>query len=429
MVKKMTSLMRAEWAVAFLALACGGQTLEPVDGTPAGVSGGAAGSSTGGSGGTTGGSGGLGGAAPTGCSLAVTASGALPPPLASAMQYAGVATVATDTGFVIAYREQDSAGAARLVVTYLSDDGTLGEPQMLEVPTCPSAYLQDGVGAAYRAGSGLVVTSVPYCDANKGAGAVFAPFDSQGNVSNAAGPQNPAFTKLNVLGQNAVAPSVVTNEFEFIYGTEYSGVATVERVMLQGSEFKSGVSVLQPFGEEAHWWGLVATAPGIRAMMAPNGSQTEIQVSEPTGDLVDAKGSMFLPHAPFSGALAVWNNRVAAVVESSVGRGFAAGKLESGTFTQLDSGLISGLNGNAGLLGSVSMTTLREHLFITDGRNLATLDGINASIDIDARVMTELPALIDGADRSAIAAARSRVLIVQLLSGIPGNWLLLECPE
>ncbi len=273
-----------------------------------------------------------------GCTLTVAAGGKLPNPVVDDARLSGPAITATDSGFVMAYRDQDTSSTTlRAVVYYVADNGTPSAPQApFGLAGCVGKDPVDGVGLTYANGSGLITSSLPYCDASKGAGALFLPIDDKGVVSGAAGPQNPLFNDLTVGPVHSVGPAAADGEYEFIYRVVGTTPA-IERVVLQGSGFKGSVPIAHPFGDVDIPFGLLATTAKVRAMLAPVGATTEIQVGARADDMLNTTGSFSLPAAPPWATLTAWGSRVAAAIPGSTGMTLKVAELtgsgEAGTIT------------------------------------------------------------------------------------------------
>lgn len=399
-----------------------------------------------------------------GCTLSVAAGGKLPAPVVEGASVSGPAITATDTGFVMAYRDQDtSTGFPRVIVYYVSDGGEPGNPGKFDLAGCTTKELKDGVGATYAGGGGLITTSLPNCDATKGAGAVFLPFDDTGNVSNAAGPQNPAFNELTMGPISSVAPGAAEGDFEVVYRTVTSQPA-IERVVLTGSEFKSGVSIVHPFGDGDYPFGLVATSTQVRALLAPVGTDVQVLIGNKVGDTLDtAPSTLTLPGGGSWAALTAWSSRVAAAVPASSGIALKVGQLGS-SGGETGSPEIASLTVGTTSATSGALAVLRNHLFVAQGRaggiTLHNLENANGTINppatgssggdggsseggsskpagsVDLQTNLGEATLANfGGTQMAMAAARNRVAIVWLTkpklgdTDPTGGWALLRCNE
>lgn len=399
-----------------------------------------------------------------GCTLAVAAGGKLPAPVVEGARVSGPAITATDSGFVMAYRDQDpTSGFPRVIVYYVSDDGQPNPPGKFDLIGCPEKELTDGVGATYANGSGLITTSLPNCDSLKGAGAVFLPFDDVGLVSNAAGPQNPAFNELSMGPASSVATGAAEGDFEVVYRTVTSQPA-IERVVLTGSEFKSGVSIVHPFGDGDYPFGLVATSSQVRALLAQtSATQVQVLIGSKVGDTLDtAPSTLTLDSTGSWAAITAWSNRVAAAVPAASGVSIKVGQLGSSGGEAGTPEIFSGTVGSTSATGG-ALAVLRSHLFVAQARSggltMHNLEGAEGTI----KLPTSAPAPTEGGTEGgassgtgsvdlqnnlgdatlanfsgtqiAMAAARNRVAIVWLTkpklgdTDPTGGWALLRCNE
>src|SRR5690606_5620759 len=97
------------------------------------------------------------------CSLTVVAAGELPAPITDDANLSGPAVTATDTGFVIGYREQNpTTTQLQLVLQGISDAGAPSSPSKLPVSACAETP-SDGVGIAFSGTEGVMVASLPNC--------------------------------------------------------------------------------------------------------------------------------------------------------------------------------------------------------------------------------------------------------------------------
>jgi hypothetical protein len=388
-----------------------------------------------------------------GCSLTIAAAGKLPSPVVATAKVTGPAITATDSGFVMAYRDQDTESATgflRAVVFYVSDAGVPGTPGSYELIHCAGKNPSDGVGAAYANGFGLITTSLPMCDA-KGAGAVFLPFDDEGNVSDAAGPQNAQSTELTMGPVSSVAVGSADDTFEVIYRT-VTATPGLERVVLEHSGFKTGVNITRPFGDGDFPFGLVATSPQVRALLANTGADVQIQVGPRQGDTLQTLGTVTIPGAASWASMTAWQDRVAVVTPATSGAtlkvielGSAAG--ESGSAVSE----VANLTVGTGSTAYAGVAALRDHLFIAQAKsggvtlhNLMDANGTIAvtsggdagtgSVELQSNLGDATLANFSGT-QLAMAAARNRVGIVWLTKptladgDATGGWALLRCNE
>jgi hypothetical protein len=104
----------------------------------------------------------------TGCPMTLVAAGPLGDPLGVVPDVASTpAAAATESGFLIAYREYDpTGGTARLTVVSIEPTGVLsiGTPALLP-GQCAGQTETDAVGLGYTSGSGVIVSARPACGA------------------------------------------------------------------------------------------------------------------------------------------------------------------------------------------------------------------------------------------------------------------------
>ncbi len=432
-------------AVVCLAVACGGKTEST--GAGGGLGGGGTGGGTGGSGGSVSGGGGSGSTVKSGC-FGVVASGDLPKHQLPGAIGQGPAVVATDTGFVIGYVEWGEEGTA--VVVSLSDDGSLGAPTNYGLPGCgwvPDARY--GLGMAWGAGGGILVGNLPKCSPSKGAGALFLPFDTAGIPNNAAGPQNALFDDLSLARVGAVAATPSPNEFEFLYRVVSSSGPVVERIVLQGSSFKS-TPIVHPFGDDDRAFGSVVTGEKLRAYGAPDAiaQTTEVAIDDNASEQFDEKGKLPLMYAPYLALSAMDAFLIAAVpalmLDGSRGIELELAQLSGGTASWIGTGSI----GSSSFAGPVPDQAINDSslAFAKLAANPILLEGSKGELDL-YRIQpftplptdtasftgTDLGASLDAFDgaRVAIAAARGRIVVVWLdtsgPSDVSGHFAVLDC--
>lgn len=375
----------------------------------------------------SGGGAGAGGAAQSAC--VIESSGTLPSLPASDVPIGGPGIVATDSSFVIGYRDRGGA-SLRARLFSLSDSGSLGAAQVFDLG-CAAGGPADSASLAYRDGVGMFTASLPEC--GTGAGAVFIPFDDQGTPSQASGPKNNSFLSL-VTSARAVSPGRTLGEWELVYAVSADGQSsTVERVVLEGATFKSSPPVAHPFGDGHRPWGSIASGREVVALLSPNPATQSLELL--MGPLVT--GPLNVAPAPplppgDSGDLVAWGARAAVGVRSgpsvrvSVFRYSASGGLDSVGEGQLSA------------VGSVSSALAVDYdrLFVAHGGpgsiQLDRIDGADGVPDFGAVASTKIPADFNGA-RMAIAAARGKVAMVWLggaqvgAETSTGGWAIMRC--
>jgi len=102
----------------------------------------------------------------SGCPMTLVAAGPLGDPTGATPDIASTpAAVATESGFLIAYREYDpTGGAAQLTVVSVNPSGVLTLGKSAALPAqCAGQDETDAVGMSYAAGTGLIVSARPAC--------------------------------------------------------------------------------------------------------------------------------------------------------------------------------------------------------------------------------------------------------------------------
>lgn len=426
--------MRTTWrvltALSTLLASCGGKTEGPSAGS-GGAGGNAGTSGTGGAGGAVGGSAGgsLGGAGGSVSGCVLESSGDLPALMAGPGTLTGPGIVATDTGFVIGYRDQDGSSLRALVLS-LSDAGVAGNPSDFQLGGCTSEVPTDGVSLAYRSGLGMLAASTPNC--GKGAGAVFIPFDDKGVVEQASAPKNGAFEQLDT-SLRAVAPGKLTGEWELVYLVTTDGLpAVVERIVLQGAVFKTTVPIAHPFGDGPRPWASVATGSEVIALLSPNpaAGSSELLLGPLGASVLSVAAAPALPAAN-AGDLVAWDARVAAGVRTPSGLHVGVYELATGGIATVATGELP----SPGALSSV-LAVDGDRLYAAHGSpmfiQLDSLGGAMGTPSFGNISSAKLGADFDGT-RLAIAAARGKVALVWLgkpklsSKNVAGGWLIARC--
>jgi len=378
---------------------------------------------------------------PGGCSLVIDKAGALAPPIAPTARVSGPAAVATDDGFVVGYRDQDG-DQLRAVISFLKDNGEVAPAQVFDLGGCSNKEPADGAGMAFSKGFGMMTASLPDC--GKGAGAVFIPFTSTGQVEQASGPRNGAFKEL-WMSQVPIAPAATDGEWELIYRVQTDATPVIERVVLQGAVFKTVVPIARPFGDTDIPYALVATSSQVRAFLAPvqteGGSVTLVKVGNRASDTLTLDAEFSLPQAASWAALTVWNNRIAAGIPAGAGMTVQVADWGNNTVSPKAPFVVG-----SGSVAGGALAALRSHLFVAQGRNggltVHRLDGADTTLNGKPVVSMEFPVSVGPANlstfdgvRVAMAAARERVLVTwvskgKLAAGDPaGGWALLRCKD
>jgi hypothetical protein len=143
------------------------------------------------------------------------------------------ALVATESGFLVAYREYDpNAGSARLTLAAIDSGGglTIAPPTLLP-GQCSGAQETDAVGLAYLAGTGVAVSARPSCGGQGGLDAFQV--DASGKVTGTAfnGLLGPAPTLSNA---HAVASAGASSGWIALLDQGAAQVVALSGVNVQG---------------------------------------------------------------------------------------------------------------------------------------------------------------------------------------------------
>jgi hypothetical protein len=106
-----------------------------------------------------------------GCSLELLGAGPLADPLllGGGTIVSAPAVAATDDGFLVAYREDDTGdGVARITVIPIDEAGGAGTPQQTQEAACSAAELSDATGLAFSGTSGVVAEARAGCGGSGG---------------------------------------------------------------------------------------------------------------------------------------------------------------------------------------------------------------------------------------------------------------------
>ena len=210
------------------------------------------------------------GALGAGCSLMLVGAG----PLGDALQAGGEDIVsapgvaATESGFLIAYREYDGlAGRAQLTTASVSPTGgiTIGSPMDLS-GQCPNQDETDAVGLAYLGGTGVIVSARPGCSSAPG----FDVFKVDATGSTQGTTFNPSMNGTPVLsnGHSAALSAAGNGWLAFVdsNGAELVGLSGLQT---QGTPMPLGAGGLPVAAQVAATDRMIAllaaTAPGSGA--------------------------------------------------------------------------------------------------------------------------------------------------------------------
>jgi len=345
-----------------------------------------------------------------GCSMQLVGAGPLGDPLelSGTVVASAPAAAATESGFLVAYREYDPVqGAARLTVVAIDAGGAaaIATPTLLP-GQCPSLDESDGVGLAYLGGAGVVVSARPACPGGTAGFDAYA-VDAAGNAT------QPTFTST------ASAPALSNAHSTALTGAGAGWLAALEQgapslytlagLAPQGGPTRFGAGGTQKLADVVATSQMVALLSGDGTTLAP-----ALGTSPAGGDAGAGQG-----FAATWGALAADAGR--AFVLSDGGGGAtplqfhafdlgASGTAASGAFAAPGSGAV--LGGDVALLGDRVAFALEQagalSVVVYDHASTTPSALRTVLLSGDARY----PATTTVRDgRVAVAAAGSRVLV------------------
>lgn len=368
-----------------------------------------------------------------GCTLNVVASGELPAPTDANAKVTGPGVVATETNFVVGWREMSAAGDWQVVLAPLSDAGTLGSATRQMTTKCAGMEPAEGFGMAWSSGEGLASVADPDC--GSGAGATFIQFGTTGAITDAR-PSVGAGPELFIENAHALAAGPSMGTWELVYGSLGKALS----LKLIGV---TGDTVSSLFNDANVDFVQIATTNQVRATLANvTGMGARLDVG-PAGtaspnSLPVGGGEAGAVTAAW-GAITAWGDR-AAVAIPSAGGGFdflAADRMGA----SVGSGSVGGPPYKSG-----DVANLRNHLFLlgADTASLAVYDVTGAAgaaltppampKQFTQTIGTTSLIGFDGT-RVAMAASRQRIALAWLKSAAlvgattAGGWALLECGQ
>jgi len=368
------------------------------------------------------------------CSLAVVAAGELPAPITDDASLSGPAITATDTGFVVGYREQDpTTTQLQLVLQGISDSGTPSTPSKLPVATC-AVTPSDGIGMAFSGTQGVLVASLPDCaSAGADAGASFAGFNSAGVGTGPNNQRNPLFMDLTLAPTHSLAAiSSAPGDFEFVYRVKTTNGVAAQTGTLEGPAFKSGVFTKNLFSAASVGFVAVERTDQVRGVLAQLSDRAVVVLEVGPPDDTAVK-EFELADKPW-GALTAYGDRVVAMVPGGTGLSYIV--TDS---TGADLG--SGSTGSGSVRGGDVVSLGDRVVFLAGGSGkLALHPFTGASSTLSAAAPVEYSGTLgsqslssfDG-DMVAMDAARGQVAVAwvtrsRLVAGEPtGGWAILEC--
>ena len=368
-----------------------------------------------------------------GCTLKVVAAGELPMPVSPDARLTGPGVVATESNFVIGYREMDaSAGSWRVSLMTLSDGGTLGAPTQQMTTACAGMEPSDGFGMSYSMGQGMAGVSDPDCGG--GAGATFIEFDAAAAVTDAK-PSVGAGPDLTIAPIHSLGPGPSPGTWELVY----KSLGKALSLKLIGT---TGNDVVSLFNDSDIDFVQVAATNQVRATLTNivgSGARMDIGPAGTTSPELVPFGAEGGAVTATWGAITAWADRAAAIVPAAAGG--VELKVADRTGAEFGGGSIPGSAFRSG-----DIAQLRNHLFVVGGQmggfTVFDVQGATTapmvppanSVQLTSNIMGVSVVAVDG-NHVAIAAARQRVALAwlrqQQLVGAssPGGWALLECGE
>jgi hypothetical protein len=327
---------------------------------------------------------------------------------------AGPAITATDTGFLIAYRNGNvDNSVANLALSPLSDEGALGPESSQPIETCANVSVDDGIGLVVSSSS-VAIASRPYCpdpvdpSLDKPADLVAFTFNKDTAVLDPALPIHVS-TGPGLLAELTLARS---NSLVFSSGA-FQAVFVSQGVAYRAQVVSDQANPVKLFETGGSSYAQHSATSDVLATLATRDAETRL--------LINTNLTVHQALSPM-GSLATWvqgaTTRIGAVTVDPYG---------ALTWSAMDSQGASLGAGTIPVSGvtSTNVVALRDHALIAIGRpsglDLHKLKGaLGAKLAVDGSgvvqqdtVGTESLAAFDGA-RVAIAAARNRVAVVWL---------------
>ncbi|MCA9641522.1 MAG: hypothetical protein KC492_12540, partial [Myxococcales bacterium] len=347
----------------------------------------------------------------------------------------GPAIVATPSGFVIGFREQNPATTTlQLVLQGVTDAGAPASPSKIPLSACAETPKDPGLGIAFGDGGGVLTASLPNCTGG-GAGAVFATFDAGGASTGNNSVSNPAFSELTLARNHSASPVAGSaNDFEFVYRVLTTSGVVVQSATLEGAGFKGGVNTSNLFMAAPAGFAEVSRTATVRGLLGqiPDRAAVVLQVGAPEAA---TPTEIELPDATW-GAITSWDDRVLAMVPEATGIHYQLTDATGADLGQGSAGSGSVRGGDVAQLGDrvFFLTGASEKLTIIPytGAN-ATLTAGTAAVFDGTVGSTDLTGF-EG-DLVSMAAARGLVAVAwmtrsKLSAGEPtGGWAVLSCSE
>jgi hypothetical protein len=233
-----------------------------------------------------------------GCSMQLLGAGPLGDPfvLNGGDVVSAPAVVATEKGFLLAYREYDvSGGRARMTLAAIDDGGglTLASPTMLPAQ-CPGQLETDAIGLAYESAGGVAVSARPGCPGQQGALDAFA-VDATGavgqSVSNASFGPGPTLSNAHSVSLTGAASGWVA-----LLESQSAEVAALSGLTTQGGPTPFGGPPPQTLAE------VVATDRMVALLSASGAAGGGFDGGAPDATVPPSTLSLFLTASPSADA-------------------------------------------------------------------------------------------------------------------------------
>jgi hypothetical protein len=253
-----------------------------------------------------------------GCAMNLVAAGPLGDPLyvpnAISEVASAPAAAATETGFLVTYREYDpNAGTAGLTVVWVDPRGVLTVGAPTSLPTqCAGQDETDAVALGYSSGTGVIVSARPSCNSQP-AGFDAFPVDATGKVGQ--GVFTSTMAGKPALSLHAVALTSATAGYLAYAGLGPAAVIELSGLFPQGTPITFGDVPMATLAE-------VAAGNGNLALLAGGPSAADAGTTGPALSLVLGT-SLAAPSMPSDfagdwGAVALAGRRGIVLSDSSV---------------------------------------------------------------------------------------------------------------
>jgi hypothetical protein len=375
------------------------------------------------------------------CTLSFVGAGPLGDPLGVTPDVvSSPAAVATESGFLVAYREYDpTGGAAQLTVASIASTGVLAIGGSSMLPSqCPSQTETDAVGFGYASGGGIVASARPACGSQPGGYDLFG-VSASGTLGKTAFSASPS-------GPPALSPHSValTNASVGYMASTVGGNASI--TALSGL-FPAGAPLAIGPAGGATLAQVVTDGAAIAWLAGGSASTSDAGPASPALSL--ALGASFASLAPSvsipgtTGALALTGTRAVVLSDSTVAAQPVAWSTVDPSSTAAQSSTFSVAGASGPVAGFDAATRGDLAFFAVESSGAIVLEVFadvtstptllrTLSLGSDPRVPIA-SGLRDG--RIAVAANDSQLLVTWVTgttlgpSDPVGGWALYACPR